>query len=154
MDDLPTAAYPSWTLGLRFSVPLGNRQSEASYREAIVAVRTAELELQDARQAVQADVRSALRRVETSRQQIAAAEETKRLRESTLENEQERLRLGLSTNYEVLQVERDVADARRAYVEARVEHEKALLALDVATGLLLRKRNIGVEMDGSELTGR
>ncbi|HPU85565.1 MAG TPA: TolC family protein [Candidatus Latescibacteria bacterium] len=154
MDDLPTAAYPSWTLGLRFSVPLGNRQSEASYREAIVAVRTAELELQDARQAVQADVRSALRRVETSRQQIAAAEETKRLRESTLENEQERLRLGLSTNYDVLQVERDVADARRAYVEARVEHERALLALDVATGLLLRKRDIGVEMDGSELTSR
>jgi len=145
MDDIAKASYPSWSAGLQLSIPLGNRSAEASYRQAALDVRSAELKLESSRQQVYADVRAAVRRVETSRLQIAAAAETRRLQEANLENEQERLRLGLSTNYDVLQVEKDLAAARRSFLQARTEHEKALLALDRAAGRLLEARNIRID---------
>jgi len=144
LDDIAKGSFPSWSAGLSLSVPIGNRRAEAEYRQASIDLQSTGLQLESLRQQIHADVRSAVRRVETSRQQMAAAMESRRLQEANLESEQERLRLGLSTNYDVLRLEKDLADARRAVLQARIEHEKALLALDVATGRLLEVRNITI----------
>lgn len=147
IDDIPTAKFPTWSANLSLTIPVGNRTAEANYRQAALDLKAAEIQLESAELQIRADVRAAVRRVETSREQLAAAQESRRLQEANLASEQERLRLGLTTTYDVLRFERDLADARRSVLQARIEHEKALLALDVATGRLLQTRNIVIERE-------
>ena len=107
-------------------------------------MRQAELEREALEQTVYAEVRTTLRAVENSRQQIAAAERSRRLNEAQLEQEKERLRLGLSTNYEVLTRERSLADARNSYLGALIGHQTAVVDLEVKIGRLLQSRNIRI----------
>jgi len=145
LDDLPRAEYPSWTARLEFSLPIGNRAAQGDYQQALLAQRQAELGLQAVRLQVYADVRAAARRVNTTRDQINAARVTTQLRQENLQNEEERLRLGLSTNYDVIQFERLLAQARRSFLQARIDHQQALLTLEESTGLLLQARNITID---------
>jgi len=66
-----------------------------------------------------------------------------------MNNEKEKLRLGLSTNYDVLKKEGAFADSRRRYLEAQINHQRAIVELQVATGELLEVRGITVRADES-----
>jgi outer membrane protein len=141
-DDIPTAKYRDWRLGLDFRVPIGNRSASSSYRTALIRLKSNELTLRKLELQVQSDVRSAYRQVESTRKQIAAAALTRRLRERQLDVAMERLRLGLVTSYNVIQAQEYLATARDSYLSAQIGHQKAFVDLELATGTLLSSRNI------------
>jgi len=144
LSDLSGGEANRWSLRLNLTVPIGNRSAESRYRTRRIELRQAELEREALEQTVYAEVRTTLRAVENSRQQIAAAERSRRLNEAQLEQEKERLRLGLSTNYEVLTRERSLADARNSYLGALIGHQTAVVDLEVKIGRLLQSRNIRI----------
>jgi outer membrane protein len=144
LDDLVTAKYPSWRVGMQLSMPIGNNSAEAQYRTALLRVRQAELQERSLRLSVQQEVRAAARNVVSTREEIAAAEVSVNLGEANLHNERERLRLGLATNYDVLLKERDLAQSRQRLLQARISHQKSIIALQAATGELLESRGIRV----------
>lgn len=149
LDDIASASNPSWTVGLNLSLPIGNNAAEGSYRREHLALRQAELNRQALHLSVYSEVRDAHRKLASSRESIEAAQVSANLSEANLNNEKEKLRLGLSTNYDVLQKERAFADSRRAYLAAQISHQKAIVDLQVATGELLEVRGITVRADES-----
>ncbi len=156
-DEIVTVEYPSWNVGLRLSMPIGNRSADGQYRQARLQVRQTELAYQALQLRVHQELRDAVRTVESTREQIQAAEVTVNLREADLSNQEERLRLGLATNYDVLLKERDLADARRSLLQAQISHQKAIVNLQAATGELLEVRGIRVqprEDENDESNGR
>ncbi len=144
-DAVPSADFQTWQVGLRLSVPLGNNSAEGAYRQAVVNLKEAQLSSEQLAQEIQAQVRSAYRRVETTSEQLKAAAVTLRLRERQLEIANERLRLGLNTSYDVIQAQKDLADTRKSRLTAQIAHQKALIDLDIATGSLLSARGIRIE---------
>ena len=144
VDDLFGGGFNTWNLGLNLTVPIGNRSAESQYRTGRIELRQAELEMKALEQRVYAEVRTTLRAVENSRQQIAAAEVSRRLNEAQLEQEKEKLRLGLSTNYDVLTREKSLAGARNSYLSALISHQTAIVSLEVKIGRLLESRNIRI----------
>ena len=62
----------------------------------------------------------------------------------TLGAEQERLRLGDSTPFQVLEFEEDLAEAERQLILSLQSHRNAIAALERAQGTLLERFNISV----------
>ena len=91
------------------------------------------------------DVRNSVRNLRSSIEGIQAAERNRVAQSETLDAEQERLRLGDSTPFQVLEHEEDLADAERQLIFSLQVHRNAIAGLERAQGTLLDGLNISVE---------
>ena len=82
--------------------------------------------------------------------QVEAAREAVRLAQESRDAEQEKLRVGLSTAYNVILKERDLVSAQYAAVQVQGAYANALVAMDQATGTTLEHN--GIRLDDA-LTG-
>jgi len=134
--------------GLRFDYPLRNRDAKARHRRAVLSRDQARQSLENLRQLVEVDVRTAYINVNRTRQQIAASTVTRRFDEEKLRTETEKLRVGKSTSFLVAQAQRDLLASRIAEVAAIVNYLKALTDLYQLDGSLLTRR--GIDAPGDE----
>jgi HAE1 family hydrophobic/amphiphilic exporter-1 len=137
--------FPDASVGLSFSVPLGNRTAKANLAIAKSALSQAGTLVSAAEQQVQAEVRNAVFAVESARQRIEAARAGRVAAETQLYAEQERFGVGLSTNFLVLTRQNDLTNARVTETSALTDYRKAETELARATGVLLEQRHITIE---------
>ena len=90
------------------------------------------------------DVRSAIREIENSQRAITAAGVSVELAEEVVNNEQERLNVGIGTTREVLEAQRDLIDAGVREITAVAIYNIALAELEFAKGTLLKKSSIEI----------
>ena len=100
-------------------------------------VRNKQLENQ-----VRVQVEDALISIQRTKAAYEAATETRKLQEESLEIEQERFGVGLSTNFLVIQYQSIVAQAKSAEVAALGAYAKARTQLDSVMGIILRANGI------------
>src|SRR5439155_122035 len=94
---------------------------------------------------LQLEVRNALTQVDMNRARIEAATKASELSERRLEAEQKKFDLGASTIRFVLEEQRNVAQAQTDELQAIVNYTKALVDIDRAMGMTLKKNNIEIE---------
>ena len=128
--------------GLSFSLPMTKRSARAQYARAKRSREQSELSLENMERMVQMDVRSAYIEVLRSKQQIGATRVTRVLQEQKLNAEQEKFRVGKSTNYLVLQAQRDFTASQLDEVRSMVLYLNALVDLYQMEGTLLDRRGI------------
>jgi outer membrane protein TolC len=134
-----------WYVGATFSMPLRNRTSKANHAAAKLEKTKAELSLRRLEQQVVVDVRSAIRSLVSSSEQVAASRISVRLAEEKLAAEQKKFENGLSTSYNVLLMQGDLVEQQNEYGRALLEFKKAEYGLEAAKGTLLEF--VGVEME-------
>ncbi len=134
--------YKNWTFGLTLSIPFTSVITRAQYAQAKVSLQQAQVNLQNQEQQAFLEIRNAVRNVETSYKQVQAYRLARELALENLEAEQKKLKVGLTTNYDVLLRQRDLADARSSELRAVITYNLALAALDRALGTTLEKKNI------------
>jgi len=144
LDQITGGDFEGWRVGVNVSYALRNRAAKAESAIADLALdrgeaRLAELELQ-----VRAEVRRAVRALETATKAITSAEASRRLQERNLEAEQKRYDNGLSTSFQVLEIQEDLASARSREIAAQASYQRALVefwrtvgGLDAETGVTL-----------------
>lgn len=128
--------------GLRVQYPFFNRDAKARYRRAQLDRDQAEKSLENLSQLVEVDVRTAYIEVNRAKQQIAASSATRIFNEEKLRTENEKFRVGKSTNFLVAQAQRDLLVSRIAEVEAVANYLIALIDLYLNDGSLLDRRGI------------
>lgn len=128
--------FPSSSAALTFRLPLGNRSAREAYRAARASLRGAMLAYDKAELDVLAGVRAAVRDVVYRRESAIAAAKSLDLARRQLEAEETRQEVGLSTTFQVLQFQEDMAQALSAEVAARAAYAKAQAALAHAEGRL------------------
>ena len=135
-----TADYPSWSIGLQVSVPLGeNRQAAADLRSAQIRKEDALLGLKAVESALASDIDSshAVIRSSTERHRLFAEIAD---RESQLARAlRQKLAAGRVDMRELLISEERVINSRTAMQEQAVAHAKGLALLGLATGTLLER---------------
>jgi outer membrane protein TolC len=136
---------PDWRVGLVYSYPLHNRTAKAAAKTATLNREKAELGLQNTEQAIRVDVRNAVRNVESGVKRVKAAQSSTILQQKKLEAEQKKFDNGMSTSFEVLTFQTDLADAQVAEIRARLDYVKALADLERAQGTLLEARGLKLE---------
>ncbi len=142
LKDVFDFKYNNWGVGLTLSIPINSVFSRAQYAQAKASREQAELSLKDQEQQAFLEIRDAVRDVQTNYKRIQAYKVARELAEEKLDAEEKKLKVGLTTNYLVLQHQRDLANARSAELRAIIDYNLSLGALDRALGMTLDKRNI------------
>jgi HAE1 family hydrophobic/amphiphilic exporter-1 len=134
-----------WIFALDFSLPLFNQSAEATAAQATLNLRRDEDVLAQRRLAVAEEVRGALRETQTARKRIEVAGAQRQFRDKALEAESKKFEHGLSTNFEVLNVQQDLTEARTGELQALADYLRALTNLRRAMGDLLTVHEIVLE---------
>ena len=144
LSDAFAFKYKNWSIRLNLSVPLSNVISRANLAQARLNMDQALLNLENQQKQVVLEIRNAVRSLETTYKQVQAYKVARELAERKLQAEEDKLRIGQSTNYSVLLIQRDLTTARIAELAAIVNYNLAQVALDRSTGVILEKRNIKI----------
>ncbi|MGZ5555593.1 MAG: TolC family protein, partial [Candidatus Aminicenantales bacterium] len=136
--------YPNWNVGLTLSLPLANVFSRASLAQARLNLRQSMLDLENQKDEVYLEIKNAVRAVEANYKRILAYTKARELAEQKLAGEEEKFRVGQSTNYIVLTYQRDLATARISELNAIVSYNVSIAALERSMGTNLQSRNISL----------
>lgn len=142
---------PDYAVGVNVTIPIRNRSAQADQTRAELEYRQAQLRFQQLQNQVGIEVRNAQFALQQNRALVEAAQKGRKLAQESLDAEQKKYALGASTNFLVLQAQRDLATAESALVSAMSAYEKSRVELDRVTGLTLKHYNIS--LDDAE-TGR
>jgi outer membrane protein TolC len=152
IDDMRTGKYPIWSVGLRFSVPLGNTAARADVAAAGLKARQARANVSFLEESAGLEIRAALRALETQRKQNEVAVKGVTVAETRLDSFLKRGKLGLATTKDVLDAERNLTEARENLSGARTDFQSALTSLWKSTGELLDRH--GVRLGGTPVASR
>ena len=110
-----------------------------------VGKKLAQAQIDATAQQIALDVRNAMIMVEMNKAHIESAGKARELAQSTLDAEQKKYDLGISTLFFVLQAQTNLAIAQTNEIQALVSYTKLLVALDRATGETLFHNHIEIE---------
>ncbi len=141
--------FPGWSAELIFGFPLQNRTARAARAIAEIDLDRAETAMEDVRSGIVTEVRGAARRVETAAKQIDAAKASRVFQERNLDAERKRYENGMSTSFQITQIQEDLTEARSREVNSVVNYRIALAEYQRVIGRLLEEE--GVAIDDEEL---
>ena len=122
--------FPSWSLGVTVSYPLGRSADEVNLVRAEIerrqaGQRVASLQLQAAEA-----IRRAARQIRSTAEREDAARAGATLAEQRLHAEQRRYGVGLSTTFLVTQAQRDLLQAQVNLLQATLDYQSALVTFE------------------------
>ena len=134
----------SWGIGARFELPLGNDVARAELTQRRIVLRRASTRMRRVEQDIILDVRNAARVLRNSADSVAASERRRVASQETLRAEEERLRLGDSTPFLVLEFEEDLTESESQVIQSLQAYRNSITALERSQGTLLETRNISL----------
>ncbi|RYD82390.1 MAG: TolC family protein [Verrucomicrobiaceae bacterium] len=137
---------PSWSVGINFSVPLGNVQPRAQYRVALGQKEQALLRIRQAEVTVGSDVDQIIARIETNRQRVATAVQTVQLAQETMQVAYRRLEEGLISSFDILEFQRRLYEARSGELSAQADLSKSVTQLWLVTSTTAEKAGVAFKV--------
>ena len=124
--------FPTWNAAVTVSYPIGGTNADGQYARTRVlrtqqSTRLRALELQ-----VATEVTNAALQVQANVRRVEAARAARAFAERRLEAEQSKFEVGLSTNFFVVQAQRDLADAQNVELRALTDLQRALVTFERA----------------------
>ena len=144
LSQLSTFSYPTYYAQLSLSLPLKNRAAKAAMGSALVSRRSDLYNERQLREQVELDVSNAVHQLEQAKLSIAAGKEALDLSKKTMAAEQRKYDLGSETIFFVLEAQTELASAQLNLLQAEVNYQLAVTALDHATGELLEPYHVQI----------
>jgi len=155
LGQLFSYGYNGFSAGFNLTIPLNNKAADAAYQKALNDERMSHSTIDTVGQQIALDVRNALTQIGLYRARIETAKTSRELAQRVLDAEQDKFNLGTSTLRFVLDDQNNLAQAQSNEVLVLVNFTKALVTLDQAMGMTLKKNNIELEkMVNSSTTSR
>ena len=118
---------PTWNVRLQFSYPLGTSAQQANVARQRLIRRQTEASLKATELSVATEVTAAALAVRNSLEAMQASTVSRELAEQRLEAVQSKFDVGMSTNFEVVQAQRDLNDARNSELRQQLNYQRALV---------------------------
>lgn len=125
------------SVGLQLSIPIGDHTLAQGEIQAATSVRSDEVQLDDLRAQIEAEVRDAVQGVELTWRRVEAARQARDLAARTLDLEREKLQAGRASNFEVLSFETSLREADTQALDAEIAYLNAITGLDQQLGTTL-----------------
>lgn len=136
--------YKNWAIGLTLNLPVSTVATRAAYAQAKLSLEQAKLKLKNQQLQLDLEIGNTVRAVETNYQRALAYRAARELAQKKLEAEQEKFKVGMSTNYLVLQYQRDLANAMTMELKALIDYNISLANLDRVMGVGRERRQVSV----------
>jgi outer membrane protein len=144
LNQLVNSTAPDKGLGLSLTIPLRNRLAQSNQVRAQLEYRQAQVRELQLENQVRIEVRNAEFDVRQNRVAVQAAQSAVDLAHQTLDADQQKLKVGLTTQTAILQDAATLTTGESNLVSAKAAYEKSRIELDRATGLLLDHAGINV----------
>jgi outer membrane protein len=118
---------PTWSVRLNLSYPLGQSTQEANYARAKVQVTQTQAQVRQAELIVATEVTNAALNVQNTLEAVQASGVARELSEQRLQAAQSKFEVGMATNFEVVQAQRDLADSRSLELRNILNYRKAIV---------------------------
>lgn len=139
--------FPTYRVGVRISLPWGNRVAEANLGRTLVEANQIQNSRAQTEQIIEAQVRNSLQALRSAESRLASALATRQSAEQLYESEQRQFRAGTTTFYLVLQRQTELLAARGRELQAQTDLNKAISEFQLATGTTLTANNVTVSSD-------
>jgi outer membrane protein TolC len=144
LNSLVNGTAPDKGVGLTLNIPLRNREAQANQVRAELEYRQAQVRLHQLENQVRIEVRNAQFDVKQNRAAVQAAQYAVDFSRQTLDADNQKLKVGLTTTTAILQDASVLTTSESNLVSAKAAYEKSRVELDRATGLLLDHSGIDI----------
>lgn len=124
--------FPTWTLQMQVSYPIGNANAEASLARARLQDQQARRQLQSQELQVATQIREFARQVQTNAKRVDATRASRVLAERRLEAEEKKFQAGMTTSFLVFQAQRDLNQARNNELQALLDYARSAVDFEAA----------------------
>ena len=137
--------YPDWYFGINFEFPMnGNQKAQQQFLAQNARVTQAELEISAIQNSFANDFSVRAHDLGVARQVLELSHEEVQLRQSALEIERERVKLGVGLLSGLIQKQVDLTEAKQRQLENQVRYEMALATWQYVQGNLLAEHQIQI----------
>lgn len=147
LKNLFKQSYPTWSVGMQFSLPLRNTAARANLGKAKEQERQLDLQTRRQLQNIEVEVRNSVQTVETTKMRIEAARAAREYAEKQLEGEEKKFAAGLSQTFFVLQRQNELAQTRFSELQALADYNKAVAELQRVISTTLSSNNIEIKAE-------
>lgn len=140
--------FRNWSVGLTLSVPVNNWAARAQHASAVINERRTLAQIANTEQQLRVEVLQAARQVQSGVQQVAQARTATELAARTLDAEQRKFAVGSTTNFQVLEFQRQLSDAQTQELQAIIQLANAIARLEQAKGTLLESLGFQIGVAG------
>jgi len=137
---------PFYSVGAEFRIPLGNQAARNNYKITKAQRAQALLRLKQLEQTIMVGIEDAVGTAIGNYERVKATREASSYADEALKAEQKKLENGKSTNFEVLQLQKNLTAARSAEIQALADYNNALAALAASEGTTLQRLNLSLEV--------
>jgi outer membrane protein len=124
--------YPNWNLAVTLTYPLFGSQATAQHARARLQRNQSLTRIRALEVQIAAEVANAALTVQSNLKRVEAATAARELAQKRLEAEQSRFEVGMTTNFFVVQAQRDLRDAANTELRALADYRKSLVNFDRA----------------------
>ncbi|MEO6192288.1 MAG: TolC family protein [Thermoanaerobaculia bacterium] len=137
--------FRGWTAQLNFAYPIQNRTARAQSASANIAVDRLQAVYDQGWLVIETEVRRAARAVDTAFKSIDAAHRAREFQDKNLDAEKKKYENGLSTAFQITQIQDQLTQARSDEVTATVNYRTALAEYYRSVGRLLDQQGVALE---------
>jgi len=124
--------YPNWNFNVTLSYPLFGSQATAQHARARVQRSQSMTRIRALEVQIAAEVANAALTVQSNLKRVDAATAARELAQKRLEAEQSKFDVGMTTNFFVVQAQRDLRDAANTELRALADYRKSLVNFERA----------------------
>lgn len=121
---------PAWNMGLNFTYPLGMRSARANYGRALLQMDQSEVRLKASELNVRNEVVNAGLNVENTYKLYQASQKSRQAAEKNADAAQTRFDVGMATNFEVVQLQNQLTNARLTELGRLISYMNAVAEFD------------------------
>jgi outer membrane protein TolC len=139
---------PTWNLSINLSYPIGTSPADANLARARVQLQQTQAQIRALELRVATEVTTVAVQVQSNLERVQAARAARELAEKRLEAENSKFEVGMSTNYFVVQAQRDLLDAQNAELRALLDYRKSIVDFERVQQTSLSSAGITVVSGG------
>ena len=153
LSQMFTNDFPTWSVGVLFSYPLGKSTAEANLARSRLQYTQSQLQLRNSELQVTTQVRDVGRQVNTNTRRVTATRAAAQLAAKRLEAEQKKFAAGMSTSFLVFQAQRDLAQAQSDELSSLLDLNKSLVDFEAIQEAPVTGSAGGVSVAGANSLG-
>ncbi len=144
-DDLFDLETNNFGITVDFEYFLGQSAAQGSFDASYFAKRQLQISRKDLENKILVEVRQAVRSILTNEKRIEATKKARILGEEQFQAELNRKKRQVSTTFQVLNMQEDLAEAQANEIKAMIDYQLSLINLKRVTGTLLKEMGVKLE---------
>ncbi len=142
LSDSVTGKFYNWEVGVKLSYPLGNRSAKAQLAASRLEKAQLILSIKDLEKDIIVEVREAIRQLKTDIKRVTATKIARKFAEEKLKAEEKKFEVGLSTSFNVLEFQEDLAEEQSKEIKALIDYNKSKIRLRQVMATTLKENDI------------